>query len=382
MNKRRRIVSDLSSWHLLSLIMCAVVLAMAAAPEGETAAAQQTVDLREAEQNSVTVTVGTGSDGLGITVKHVISPSINPVALNPVDVRGASINTIEILTGAPDDGQPASTANITGDGIIVITPSRDDITVEYTVDNAVHIVDGIHTLDFLYLHTTVFQMPEDAKMIYVNNRAIHIEDKDGIACHGCQMRLEYVSEVTARTEYLDGAPNADDHPIQIMTRADIKAPEFDQKTGRINMVTEGHNQFMVMIIPTQLMKAPYTVTLDDNKIFFQNYFDNGTHVWLSFRPETPGNVAISGDTIHTDLQVRDEKPDDDGSVPEGMTAVVVVVVVAAVAAALLFVAKKRRKEGVSRHKNRTSRDHTRQYGSYIQDIFHHTLPPMAPFRTS
>jgi len=341
-NKRRRIVSDLSSWYLLSLIMCAAILAMAAAPEGGTAAAQQTVDLREAEQNSVTVTVGTGSDGLGITVKHVISPSVNPVALNPVDVGGAPINTIEILTGAPDDGQPASTANMTGDGIIVIPPSRDDITIEYTVDNAVHIVDGVYTLDFLYLHTTVFLMPEDAKMIYVNNRSIHIEDKDGIACHGCQMRLEYVSEVTARTEYLDGAPSAD-HPIQIMTRADIKAPEFDQKTGRINMVTEGHNQFMVMIIPTQLMKAPYTVTLDDDKIFFQNYFDNGTHVWLSFRPETPGNVAISGNTIHADLQVRDEKSDDDGAVLDGMTAVVVVAATAAAAATLSFVAIKRRK---------------------------------------
>ena len=45
------------------------------------------------------------------------------------------------------------------------------------------------------------------------------------------------------------------------------------------------------------MWNPYVVLLDDEKIFFHEYNNDGTHVWLSLKPETSGTISIIGTTV-------------------------------------------------------------------------------------
>ena len=42
--------------------------------------------------------------------------------------------------------------------------------------------------------------------------------------------------------------------------------------------------------------------MGDEKIFFHEYINNGTHVWLNIRPDNSGNVSIIGTT-----DINDEK---------------------------------------------------------------------------
>jgi len=43
--------------------------------------------------------------------------------------------------------------------------------------------------------------------------------------------------------------------------------------------------------------SPYVVLLDDEKIFFNEYINNGTHVWINMKPETTGEIIIIGTTV-------------------------------------------------------------------------------------
>jgi len=43
--------------------------------------------------------------------------------------------------------------------------------------------------------------------------------------------------------------------------------------------------------------GPYVVLLDDEKIFFNEYINNGTHVWVNMKPETTGEIIIIGTTV-------------------------------------------------------------------------------------
>ena len=54
---------------------------------------------------------------------------------------------------------------------------------------------------------------------------------------------------------------------------------------------------MNTVIPLELLWEPYSVFLDDEKILFQEYFNNGTHVWLTIVPETSGEITIIGTTV-------------------------------------------------------------------------------------
>ena len=54
---------------------------------------------------------------------------------------------------------------------------------------------------------------------------------------------------------------------------------------------------MPIIIPLELLWEPYSVFLDDDKILKHEIINNGTHVWLSMKPETSGEITIIGTTV-------------------------------------------------------------------------------------
>ena len=41
------------------------------------------------------------------------------------------------------------------------------------------------------VESTTFILPEEVDLFFVNGRPVFLDDNRGIACHGCQMLLEY-----------------------------------------------------------------------------------------------------------------------------------------------------------------------------------------------
>jgi hypothetical protein len=85
--------------------------------------------------------------------------------------------------------------------------------------------------------------------------------------------------------------------VEVRSHSNIDEFVFDQPTKSITFDVSEKNRFVTTIIPLELLWEPYAVFLDDEKIYFHQYINNGTHVWLNMRPETTGEVTIIGTTV-------------------------------------------------------------------------------------
>lgn len=273
-----------SAFSLAVLMLLSSMLYVGTA--AETEAQTGPVLPQEADQKSVSVMLGTGDDGLDMLVKHVISPSDEPAILKLIDV-GVLKGGIIITNDGVKHHQPISNAKV-----LTIPPSDSDIKVEYELEDSIRMVDGFSTLELLYLQTIVFYPPGGTDLIFIDDRPLYLGDKDGFACHGCQMILEYAADVPSMTESFQ-AHDGRTFQAEILTRAEIDSFAFDQSAGVMSFQVSGERQFIVVITPA-VIAEPYTVSLDGNKIFFQAHSNNETHVWFSMRPETGGTVKIGG----------------------------------------------------------------------------------------
>ena len=46
-----------------------------------------------------------------------------------------------------------------------------------------------------------------------------------------------------------------------------------------------------------MLWKPYSIFLDEERIMYHEIINNGTHVWLSMKPETSGGISIIGTTV-------------------------------------------------------------------------------------
>jgi len=87
-----------------------------------------------------------------------------------------------------------------------------------------------------------------------------------------------------------------DIKIDDLLKGEVYEFVFDQPSKSITFDVFEKNRFVTTIIPLELLWGPYAVFLDDEKIYFHDYINNGTHVWLNMKPETSGEIAIIGTT--------------------------------------------------------------------------------------
>ena len=85
--------------------------------------------------------------------------------------------------------------------------------------------------------------------------------------------------------------------VEIRTFAGIENFGFDWLNKNISFEINGNNQFVTTVIPLELLWKPYTILLDGEIISYHEFINNGTHVWLSMRPETSGEITIIGTTV-------------------------------------------------------------------------------------
>jgi hypothetical protein len=109
------------------------------------------------------------------------------------------------------------------------------------------------------------------------------------------MILEYSLDEPKTIEYVNWEDKK--FEVEMISFAEIENFEFSQPTKKISFKVNDGNQFVTAVIPLELLWGPYAVFQDDEKIYFHEYVNNGTHVWLNMRPDTAGNITIIGTTV-------------------------------------------------------------------------------------
>ena len=96
--------------------------------------------------------------------------------------------------------------------------------------------------------------------------------------------------------------------MEFRTWAEINNFNFDKDLGGLKFQFEGDNSFITTTIPINLISEPFSVLLDDEKIIFHKYNENGTHVWLNMRPQHSGEITIIGTVIPDFSNVNQIQP--------------------------------------------------------------------------
>ncbi|MBI2110849.1 MAG: hypothetical protein HYT44_00335 [Nitrosarchaeum sp.] len=208
--------------------------------------------------------------------------------------------TITNLIVSDEEGNEKQFGSIGDNDSVMIYPSQENTVVEYDLEDVLFLKDNVWTWNFRYLETTSFILPEEVDLIFVNDRPVYLDEKKGIACHGCQMILEYSIDEPKILKNIEF--DNKEFLIEIRTFAEINQFNFDQTTKSISFDVNGEKQFVTAIIPLELLPTPHNVYMGDEKIFFHEYINNGTHVWLNIRPDNSGNVSIIGT-----IDINDEK---------------------------------------------------------------------------
>ncbi|MCE9617548.1 MAG: hypothetical protein K8Q88_04215 [Nitrosarchaeum sp.] len=242
----------------------------------------------KAEQKSVEVVISSSDK---IHVKHVITSSNSPRQVELIN------GTITNLSVSDEEGKEKQFVIIGDNDGVIINPSQKNIIVEYDLGDVLFLKNNMWTWDFRYLETTSFIIPK-VDLIFVNSKPVYLGEKNGILCHGCQMILEYSIDEPRILQNIKFENK--EFLIEIRTFAEINQFNFDQTTKSISFDVNGENQFITTIIPLELLSRPYNVYMGGEKIFFHEYINNGTHVWLNIRPDNSGNVSIIGATVISD----------------------------------------------------------------------------------
>jgi hypothetical protein len=249
-----------------------------------TVNAQDSV-VEKAQQKLMEITINSLGE---IHVKHIVKFANIPTQIEFVN---GTVSNLKVTNEESVDKQ----YEITDDKGVLIMPSTDNTIVEYNLTNAMVLRDNLWSWNFRYLEDVTFILPKDIDLIFVNNKPVYLDEVRGIKCHGCQMILEYAinePKITTNVKWEDK-----EFLVEFRSLAKIDKINFDQPTKNLSFELTGENQFVTVIIPRELLWGPYDVKLEDEKIFSDEYINNGTHVWVSMKPSNSGNVSVIGTTV-------------------------------------------------------------------------------------
>lgn len=245
----------------------------------------QTSTGEKANHKSLEVVINSAGN---VNVKHVVSSLNSP---KQVDLVYGTVSNISVTNEQGEETQ----FSMVGENGILIQPSDEDSIIEYKLDDVLVQKDNVWKWSYRYLETTSFILPEEVELIFANGIPVYLDEKKGIACHGCQMVLEYSLNEPKISENVKWEDN--EFVVEIRSHSNIDGFIFDQPTKSITFDVSKENRFVSIIIPLDLLWGPYAVFLDQEQISFHEYNNNGTHAWLNMRPENSGEISIIGTTV-------------------------------------------------------------------------------------
>jgi len=237
-----------------------------------------------AQQISVEITISSEGDA---HVVHLINRSNRAIQLDIIP------GTVQNLDVKGVDGGYIQHA-IIGDNMgISIFPTKENVVVEYDLDDVLFFNKGVWVWAYNYPVDTAFYFPDGVDLVFTNTRPVHIGTSEGMMCHGCTSKLQFaidepviINEVKWEDQKFD---------ILIRTSAGIHSFNFNQPSKSMSFEIDVGG-FVTLIIPLELLWNPYEVYLNDEKIIKHEFSQNSTHVWLNFRPSS-GTVEIIGTSV-------------------------------------------------------------------------------------
>jgi len=208
-----------------------------------------------------------------------------------IELINGTISNLKITNKVGDEKQHG----MVGENSVLLLPSTEDSIVEYDLKNALLLKDNRWSWSFRYLEDTSFILPKGVDLVFVDNKPVYLDKMKGILCHGCQISLEYSIDeprIIKNVKWEDKEFN-----VEIRSLAQINQFSFDQSTKNISFEVNRENQFVTVIIPSELLGGPYDVFLKDEKIQSFEYINNGTHVWVIMKPDSSGSISIIGTTV-------------------------------------------------------------------------------------
>jgi len=236
-----------------------------------------------AKQISVEITINSDGDA---HVVHLIKQSntviqldIIPGTVQNLDVKGVNGGYIQHA--------------IIGDNIgISIFPTRENVVVEYDLDDVLFFNNGVWVWAYNYPVDTTLHFPDGVDLVFTNARPAHIGMSGGIKCHGCNAKLEFAIDepvVINEVKWEDQK-----FSVLIRTTAEINSFNFNQPSKTMSFDINTAQRFVTLIVPLKLLWNPYEVYLNDEKILKHEFSQNSTHVWLNIRPNSVGTIQIIG----------------------------------------------------------------------------------------
>ncbi len=231
--------------------------------------------------------IATSSDGVA-NVKHTVVRSGTPQHLDLI--KGTPTN----ITVTDEDGQ-VKAYEMVGDGRILLLPSTTNLIVEYKLKDAIIKDREYWSWEFHYQMTTKFSFPDDVQVVYLNGRSIHMDESDGVVCHGCQITLEYSLGEKSIVKYATWEDRRFD--VEIITHLMVEDFVFEQPTKSISVDVSTADQYLTIVMPLELLGEPYSVFLNEERLFAQIDHRNDTHVWVHMKPSEPGEIVMVGTTV-------------------------------------------------------------------------------------
>jgi hypothetical protein len=237
-----------------------------------------------AEHVSNKITIGENGE---VHVVHVVKKSDKNIQVTLIPGRAENI---EVKDGNNNQLQYARSGN----SIVTLFPPEVNIGVEYDLKDVLILKNGVWTWNFLYTQgeSTKFFFPDNVDLVFANDRPVHINDAEGMRCHGCQMNLEYIINEPTILNEVEWGENK--FLVLIRTLDKIDSFSFDQPSKSISFEVTKGGDFVTLVIPLELLWNPYEVYFEDEKILKHEFSQNSTHVWLNIRPESPGTIEIIG----------------------------------------------------------------------------------------
>ena len=239
----------------------------------------------DSDQKSIEVKINPLGE---VSVTHVVRGQDEPTQIDLLDGKK------ENLIVEDEEGNEIQYGSIDRDSLMIF-PSNEDVVVKYNLLDELVMKDDLWTMEFLYLQSTSFILPDSADLIFVNNKPVMLGDKKGIMCHGCQMTLEYSLNEPKISEKIKIQDI--EYLFEIRTFSEINQFGLNEKLDGLSFEVVGEDEFVTIIIPMNFLAEPYEVLVDEEKIFFHDYINNGTHVWINMRPESSADVTITGTII-------------------------------------------------------------------------------------
>ena len=228
---------------------------------------------------------------------HIIHTVLGSNKLLQVETYNGTMTNLSV-TGKDGKSVEYLTMEKAPPAIIIPPSSRNMTLIKYDLVNVVTQTDGVWKWNFVTPPNTDYtdvNLPKNIDTVWVNDRPVYIGDK-GIRHHGDSMRLEYV--ISEPVVLKDVSWDNKKFTVSIKTLAKVDTLDFSQAEKSFTFHTDNKNSLTTVIMPLELLWQPYEIKINNlNKTLTSVFHNNGTHVWIGFRPQISGTVHIIGTTV-------------------------------------------------------------------------------------